>query len=277
MEYNLSREFSEKYFSNFLKEWNLKLDQEFFNEGSQFVFEENPPLMYGEILKLISRYGYIKEIEEYFNLKRDPILSGQLSLATNFPNAKLTVSHYENKFEVQCPGRIAPIEEDLATDLLESIFEFAQLKLDMDETFEIHSRKFRTIMTLSINLIECFIYKHLKIYAAKKYQIEKIKEIRECRIFKHKVQKFYNFHENNNLKDLVKRQEYHRCMEINGMRNSIIHSNYLYAAYSLEEMVKYINKIPKGVGGLLKLFRTAHKQPCPFFVSRINNLPNISK
>ncbi|PKA22637.1 hypothetical protein CH381_29845 [Leptospira sp. mixed culture ATI2-C-A1] len=275
--YNLSINFCEKYFISLLKEWNIDIGKQKFKRGFQINFFGRINLTYEDIILSIQRSGYLENIEEQLLFLTDPVLKNQFSMATTAEGVEIKIASNGRESKIKGSGRISPIEEDLASDLIYYYKNFGYISKETDNSIEHHSRLYRSIIIFSINFIDAFILKHVLYFESKRLYEKECVEIRKERIFPAKVKKFYLLGKEKNPKLFCNTKEYHRFFELNKIRNSILHTSNSTITYTLKEMSENISKIQIGVGSFLKMMRGNFDLPTPYYLSQIINLPEILK
>ncbi|PJZ95021.1 hypothetical protein [Leptospira meyeri] len=275
--YNLSINFCEKYFISLLKEWNIDIGKQKFKRGFQINFFGRINLTYEDIILSIQRSGYLVNIEEQLLFLTDPVLKNQFSMATTAEGVEIKIASNGRESIIKGSGRISPIEEDLASDLIYYYKNFEYISKETDNSMEHHSRLYRSIIIFSINFIDAFILKHVLYFESKRLYEKECVEIRKERIFPAKVKKFYLLGKEKNPKLFCNTKVYHRFFELNKIRNSILHTSNSTITYTLKEMSENISKIQIGVGSFLKMMRGNFNLPTPYYLSQIINLPEIIK
>ncbi|TGL57189.1 hypothetical protein EHQ58_14795 [Leptospira ognonensis] len=275
--YNLSVNFCEKYFLSLLREWNIDIGNQKFKRGFQINFFSRVNLTYEDIILSIQKNGYLENVEDQLLFLKDPVLKNQFSMATTAEGVEIKIESNGKESKIKGSGRISPIEEDLASDLIYYYKNFLYISKESDNSIENHSRLYRSIIIFSINFIDAFILKHVLYFESKHLFEKECVEIRKERIFPAKVRKFYSLGKEKNTEILCNTKEYHRFFELNRIRNSILHTSNSNIIYTLKEMSENISKIRIGVASFLKTIRMNFDFPTPYYLSQIINLPEIIK
>jgi len=92
----------------------------------------------------------------------DLFFGGSLSLATPNHQLEIAVSFAGNEKKLQGPCRIAPVEQELAEDIL--FYKQQVCEYSNSNDFSLSCRYYRSYIFSSISLIDAFINRHIQIF-----------------------------------------------------------------------------------------------------------------
>ncbi len=203
----------------------------------------------------------------------DPVLGGSLSIALDAFGVKVKVGDAGYERELSAPCRFAPVESELAGDVL--YFRRQACACSTSPTdLELSSRYFRSYLLASVTLVESFLNR----YMLKAQHIAQIHGVDywKLRNIEEKLEHWVRLVAGVEPSTIKQSKSWGQFCHLRQERNKLVHAADPYLGHSTSEMARTLNYCREGVGELLLSLRRAANQNTLGFIERIRLAPIVS-
>ncbi len=204
----------------------------------------------------------------------DPVFGGKhgVSVSENM-NLKTSWGGYER--ELEGPLRIVPIETELTADILYYRSEACSRSIGV--SFVETTRAYRSYVLCSLSLVEAFLNAHI-VRAKFAGSITEVTELgwRKSNLEDRIGLWISLFAQNGATLAMVKSDVcWNHFQELRQARNSLAHSIEPFLGISIKGMVRELNAVRQGVGGLLLKLRELQARESLGFIERLVSAPEV--
>lgn len=271
--YFLSREKAEKYVKEKLSQLGHKRPK---GGWTKFILTLQPPnkktINYLGLVKEAREKGWIEIIDSHIDFK-DLIFGKQISFSSGMIGQKFNskIGNYEK--ELTTPLRNHSIESELTNDIL--YFREKACEFSSEHNFELTCRFYRSYILSCITLIEAFINKHVFVLESSGVNMDELEEIKNETRLEERVIILFSIEKKCTLSKLKNSISWNHFKELRKERNILIHSAEPFYGFEIKQLVKPLNHVRTGIGGLMLLFRECQSLPEISFIHRLRNAPEI--
>jgi len=226
---------------------------------------------FGRIVKELQSHGVIESIQSLLDAS-DKIFGWSITMATTSSALDLTGNFYGTSVRKKGPGRLAPIEPELAGDILFFRTEACQYSGEPD--FARTTRSFRAYLAAAITLVEAFLNKHIPLQEARGLQAE-AKKLGSCYRLEEKIEVWVNQFTKARWSEVTSKPSWTHFRQLQKLRNEMMHGASAFSAYRILDLAKELNYVKLGVGELLKHLRSLQGLPTLMFIERVRTAPAV--
>ena len=204
----------------------------------------------------------------------DPFFGRSLSLATPNHQLEIAVSFAGNEKKLQGPCRIAPVEQELAEDIL--FYKQQVCEYSNSNDFSLSCRYYRSYIFSSISLIDAFINRHIQIFRTHGQTSPEFQELEQTFNLENKIDLWLKVFSNKSLSSINSTKEWNDFKLLQKERNMLTHAVEPFYGHQIKEIADYLNFSRTGVGGLLNLLRVSQNLKSLGFIERLRTAPKVT-
>ena len=208
--------------------------------------------------------GYASEFLQYLYESSDPYFVPVIEMGQDGPseNASFTIQSNLGSLSKVLKGNgiITSPEKDLANDICYYRKQFIDAcnKQDNKE----YTRAYRAYLLCTTSIVECFLQRYIFYVLEKKppnIDNEIFGILNSTKGLEIRIKAWLRLFTDKDESDLLKTKEWAHFIEIKRHRNIITHPNEPMVCYEVKEMLKIMNYLKYGIGGLFILLRKLEK------------------
>jgi hypothetical protein len=204
--------------------------------------------------------------------QRDPFFGGTFVMATDSHALTLSVEYAGYSTKLQGPCRIGPIEEELTTDILH----FRRAACDASRRpsdLSASTRYYRGYLQASVSIVEAFLnrYAHL----LKHQGNPRASILAGRRSLEERLLGWVDVVGGNSANILRGGHEWSQFSELRNERNRLVHAVEPFMGHRIPDMVRGLNFVRDGVGGLLIRLRHLAGMQALGFMLRLSTAPVV--
>ena len=227
-----------------------------------------------ELQEQVRRTGYPETWGTLVD-NNDPWFGGGISFATTSKALTFKTQRGNHTIEVPGPGRVAPVERELADDILHFRREACAYS---DEPGLVGTcRAYRAYVFACVSLVECFLNRYVVVLDDSD---PKKAKLHEGRYLGERIKGWLKHHAGASDADITyftaASKAWSDFARLVSARNHIIHANEMWYGDELREVAKDLNRVNAGVGNLLGRMRDVEGTPPLGFIERLRSAPKVS-
>lgn len=205
---------------------------------------------------------------------RDPVFGGSFSLATPNYQMEITTSFagYERKLKGPC--RSAPVEQELAEDIL--FFRKQVCENSNSNDFLLTCRYYRAYIFSAISLVDAFINRHILWARFNGVDSPEFQQLTEEFKLENKIELWLKVFPGKELSVINKTKEWNHFKLLKEERNMITHAVEPFYGHEMSEVSNYLNYVRTGIGGLLSLLRRVQNLDTLGFIEKLRTAPKVT-
>lgn len=195
----------------------------------------------------------------------DPTLNSMFNIG--FEGDGITKMSFNAKFgscekTLISNGLIESPEQSFSRDICHFRVEFIKSCSEKDQMG--YTRAYRSTLLSAVSLVECFLQRYIFLV---RDGIIKITDHESFEIFtkpgriSDRIDLWMKIFTSRDTTELHASKEYLAFMEIKNRRNEIVHSKEPMIVYQVKDMIRIMNRVMTGIGGLLIILRTFEGKP----------------
>lgn len=282
-EFHLGTEKAEKYICQLLKDLKLSVPPKSDRQKTIKVILRNQETDIDLRLEVehVKKTGKAHILQMILD-QNDHFLNTPLSLGMMGDDCgikiNLSSTYGSHKSAIEFPGVIEAPEISFADDL--SYFRREAVLAFNHKDLSGFSRSYRGYLQSSVSLVECFLHRytfHVKqlIPSTNEYANTEILDSR--RSIEERLEAWMTIFATQNLQEYLGSKQQSKFIELKSQRNRIVHPSAPSVPYSMKDVVKYLNYVQDGIGGLLAdLRRYSGYSENIGFIHQVKTLPLIT-
>ncbi len=204
----------------------------------------------------------------------DTVFGGAFSLATPHSEFEINTSFagYEKKLKGPC--RSAPVEQELADDIL--FYRKQVCENSSSSDFSLACRYYRAYIFSSISLIEAFINRHILLHRFHGNNSLDFHQLEKEFNLDNKIDLWLKVFSKKSLSAVNRTKEWNHFKLLKEERNMITHAVEPFYGHQISEISDYLNYTRTGVGGLLTLLRETQNLGNLGFIEKLRTAPKVT-
>lgn len=275
--YHLSKEKAEQAVEAALKLYGIrKPPNNSWAEMDIIITENGQPeqFKFYQLVKKARLSGIALEVLQKQIDNDDRFFGGSFSLATPNHQLEIAVNFAGNEKKLTGPCRIAPVEQELAEDIL--FYKQQVCEYSNSNDFSLSCRYYRAYIFSSISLIEAFINRHIQIFRSQGLASLEFQELEKTFKLENKIDLWLKVVSNKSLSEINGTKEWNDFKLLQKERNMLTHAVEPFYGHQIKEIADYLNFSRTGVGGLLSLLRRSQTLKNLGFIERLRTAPKIT-
>jgi hypothetical protein len=217
--------------------------------------------------------GIALEILQRQRDNEDPFFGGSFSLATPNHQLEIAVSFAGTEKKLKGPCRIAPVEQELAEDIL--FYKQQVCQYSNSDDFSLSCRYYRSYIFSCISLVESFINRHILIFRTQGIDSTEFQALEKTLKLEDKIDLWLKIFSNRSLSAINGTKEWNDFKLLQRERNMLTHAVEPFYGHQIKEIADYLNFSRTGIGGLLNLLRITQNLKSLGFIERLRTAPKI--
>lgn len=215
-------------------------------------------------INFVRESGIANKLQELYD-KSDATLNSMFNLGIE--SDEISRMSVKSKFgscekKLISNGLIDSPEQSFSQDICYYRGEFVKACFDKDQTG--YTRAYRSTLLSAVSLVECFLQRYIFLVNDGIIQITDQESfnlfIKPGRI-SDRIDLWMKIFTSTDISVLHNSNEYKAFSEIKKRRNEIVHSREPMIVYKVKDMIKIMNRVMSGIGGLLILLRRYEGRP----------------
>jgi hypothetical protein len=204
----------------------------------------------------------------------DPFFGGSFSFATPNHQLEIAMSFAGKQKKLTGPCRIAPVEQELAEDIL--FYKQQVCEYSNSNDFSLSCRYYRSYIFSSISLIEAFINRHIQILRTRGLDSSDFQQLEREFNLENNIDLWLKVCSQKSLSAINGTKQWNDFKMLQKERNILTHAVEPFYGHQINEIANYLNFSRTGVGGLLALLRRTQNLKSLGFIERLRTAPKIT-
>lgn len=217
--------------------------------------------------------GTVETLRTLLN-RNDPYFVFTLGLAGDGEGAEFNLTFAGRSMMLKSPGRQMAIESELTDDILQHrIGAAGHSRVGTEGPFELSARHYRGYLLSCCALVEAFLNRSVIIDIDRGIKSQALAELEKpCRV-ERKFELWLEHFCGERLSSINNGAEWSQYKELVQRRNSLVHAADTMLGIGLKDMVRQLNLVRLGVGGLINRLRALQQLSAVSFAERLETAP----
>jgi hypothetical protein len=203
----------------------------------------------------------------------EPYFPPTFDMATSSTGLRIAAELGQFKVEFQGPMRVAPIEYELAEDIL--FFRRAACESSVFHDFVDTTRYFRAYVFACTSLVEAFLNRPVLLHPGVGDGAEAVEQLKKPSDFEARITLWVRTFCKDPISKLKSSSTWDHFQQLRKERNRFIHALDPHLGCEIRTLVHGLNLVRNGVGGFMGKLREMQQLPRPPFVDRLESAPEV--